>query len=56
MPCSTCCGLLIQSGIKRVVSISSDRPNWKASFDISAGMLKEAGIPLMLYDQIPELQ
>lgn len=50
MPCSTCAGLLIQSGVKRIVSVINDNPRWMDSFNITRNMLKEAEVELHLYD------
>ena len=49
IPCSTCCGLIIQSGIARVVSINNDNPRWVDNFKLSEGLFKEAGINVTLY-------
>ena len=43
-PCSSCSGLIIQSGIKRVVTVRDDNPRWKQDFYISEQMLTEAGV------------
>lgn len=45
-PCSKCAGLIIQSGIKRVVYFDSEdvSDRWKHSFDLSMTMFKEAGV------------
>tara|TARA_B100001778_G_scaffold263802_1_gene224532 strand:+ start:25 stop:453 length:429 start_codon:yes stop_codon:yes gene_type:complete len=43
-PCSSCSGLIIQSGIKRVVTVRDDNPRWKKDFYISEQMLTEAGV------------
>ena len=45
-PCSRCSRSLIQAGVKEVVYPSDvDVPErWQADFDISTGMLNEAGI------------
>tara|TARA_B100001113_G_C21012704_1_gene580030 strand:+ start:422 stop:847 length:426 start_codon:yes stop_codon:yes gene_type:complete len=43
-PCSRCSGLIIQSGIKRVVTIINDNPRWKKDFSTSEQMLTEAGV------------
>jgi dCMP deaminase len=49
LPCSTCCTLLIQSGIKRVVVPDMPIPDrWLESFDMSQKMFKEAGVELTL--------
>jgi dCMP deaminase len=48
LPCSNCTTLMIQAGIKRI--IVPDRPipdRWKANFDLSVDMLREAGVDLM---------
>ena len=45
-PCSKCAGLIIQSGIKRVVTIplASDYNRWAKDFDVSYQLLVEAGL------------
>jgi dCMP deaminase len=50
-PCSVCTGMIIQSGIKRVVSIASDNPRWKQDFEIASAMLEESGVKLELYNE-----
>lgn len=49
MPCSSCASLIIQSGIKRVVSLKSDNPRWSEDFIISSSLFKEASVELLLY-------
>lgn len=52
-PCSTCCGVLIQFGIKRIVTFQPDADylsRWKKSVEISLSMLNEAEIEI---DYIP---
>jgi dCMP deaminase len=51
MPCSNCAGLVIQSGIKKVVSVSNDNPKWQESFKLTKEMFADAGVILCLYDQ-----
>jgi dCMP deaminase len=43
-PCSRCAGLIIQSGIKRVVTIKNDNQRWQEDFGTSEQMLVEAGV------------
>ncbi|WP_411507831.1 deoxycytidylate deaminase [Brucella anthropi] len=44
-PCATCAGLIIQSGIIRVVTDHiSDSPRWKEAFDEARLMFGEAGV------------
>ena len=45
-PCSRCAGLIIQSGIKRVVSVVHDDERWKKNFTTARQLFKEAGIIL----------
>lgn len=47
-PCSKCAGLIIQSGIKRVVSVVHDDKRWKKNFEISQKLFTESGIILEL--------
>lgn len=49
MPCSQCCSMFIQSGIKRIVSLSSDNERWAKDFEITTKLCKEAKIELRLY-------
>lgn len=48
-PCTVCAGLIIQSGIKRVVSLSNDNPRWIEDIKISAQLFSEAGVEFVLY-------
>jgi dCMP deaminase len=51
IPCNSCCTLLIQAGIKRVVAPDMPIPDrWKQSFDLSIKMFKEAGADLTLVE------
>jgi len=50
MSCSTCTGLVIQSGIVRCVAPTNTPERWKDNCEISKQMLKEAGVELTLYD------
>lgn len=56
MPCSVCSGLVIQSGITRVVTPHNDNPRWKESFELTKTMFKEAGVVLDEYLSIEHLQ
>lgn len=52
-PCADCAGLIIQSGIRRVVCIAPDaerRERWGSSFEIMESMLLESGVELTLVD------
>ena len=44
MPCSACAGIIIQSGIKKVVSIENKNERWTEEFLFSSNMFREAGI------------
>jgi len=48
MPCPRCAGMIIQSGIKRVVSYKNtiDRYRWELDFSISRELFNEAKIQL----------
>lgn len=47
MPCSRCASIVIQSGIKRVVSIENIDVRWKASFNLSKNMFNESNVELI---------
>ena len=51
MPCSECAGMVIQAGIKRVVSLINKNERWKKSFKITQRMFGEAGVRLTQYDK-----
>ena len=51
MPCSSvgsnCSSLVIQSGIKRVVTHFNENPRWFESFKLTRNLFKEAGVELI---------
>ena len=47
-PCSKCAGLIIQSGIKRVVSVVQNDQRWKKNFEVSSELFREARISIEL--------
>jgi len=51
-PCSKCAGLIIQSGIKRVVSVIHTDERWKKNFSIAYDLLREAGVEVNLTNGI----
>jgi len=46
MPCPRCCGLILQSQIKNIVTLTNTNPRWTDGFRISRDMLQEAGVSL----------
>lgn len=50
MPCSVCAGIVIQSGIKRVVSYQTSNKRWIDDFAITMDMFDEVGVELILYE------
>lgn len=50
--CSNCAKLIIQSGIKRVVSPTYDLDRWEASLRLSKEMYDEAGVAWSLIDEV----
>lgn len=49
-PCPRCAGLIIQSGIKRVVSRQNNNTRWEEDFKMSRQLFKEAGVLLEYID------
>lgn len=49
-PCPRCAGLIIQSGIKRVVSYKNTNLRWEKDFKITRQLFKEAQISLEYVD------
>jgi len=50
MPCSNCAGLVIQSGIKKIISVTNDEARWQESFKFTKDMCERANVTLFLYD------
>jgi len=52
-PCSTCCGAIIQSGIRRVVAVmsASAQKTWSDQARVSEQMFKEAGVTLEVHQE-----
>lgn len=48
MPCATCCSMIIQAGIVRVVAPISDNPRWQEDMEISKKLFQEAGVEVVL--------
>ena len=48
-PCSRCASLIIQSGIRRVVSVESKDQKWSSNFQLAHDMMTEARIEMGLY-------
>lgn len=51
-PCPRCAGLIIQSGIKRVVSPKNTVDRWEEDFKITRQLFKEANIVMDYYDGV----
>ena len=49
MPCSVCAGMIIQAGIKRVVTVKNNNARWQKDFVVSRQMFKEAEVDLIEY-------
>lgn len=56
MPCSVCAGMVIQSGIKEVVSIRSTNPRWMVDFGLSTMLFYESGVKLILLNSTDEIK
>ena len=48
--CNECAKLIIQSGIKRVVTYKPNKPHWQCSFNTAQTMYQEAGVEVVLYE------
>lgn len=45
-PCSSCGAMLIQAGVKRVVSVRNENTRWAQSFNVTMEMFLQAGVNL----------
>jgi dCMP deaminase len=56
--CARCAGLIIQSGVKRVVALAPEsvpvESKWRKTGEIAAMMFKEAGIQTDFYSFVPD--
>lgn len=48
MPCSNCGAVIVQAGIKRVVTFENNNERWAESFEITRTIFAEAGIDLII--------
>ena len=48
MPCSNCGAVIVQAGIKRVVTYENNNERWAESFEITRTIFAEAGIELVI--------
>ena len=48
MPCSNCGSVIVQAGIKRVVTLENKNERWAESFEITRSIFAEAGVELVL--------
>lgn len=46
MPCARCAGLIIQTGIWKVVAPKNDNPRWQEDFQYTRDMFREAKVEL----------
>lgn len=53
-PCTKCAGAIIQAGIRRVVAVAADHPDWPP--DQPAAFLREAGVEVEIRKEIPNEQ
>lgn len=52
-PCSRCASLIIQAGIRRVVSVESKDQKWRENFQLAHDMMTEARIEIITYIDPP---
>jgi len=50
MPCPVCAGMIIQAGIKRVITVKNKNSRWQQDFKVSRDLFHESGIILIEYD------
>jgi dCMP deaminase len=55
MPCSQCASIIIQSGIRRVVTVPSDSERWAESFHYTEELFREAGVELVMRSAEPQV-
>jgi len=50
-PCSRCASVIIQTGIKRIVSYVNSENRWEENFQLSRKLFMEAGVELEYYEK-----
>jgi dCMP deaminase len=50
MPCASCASIIIQSGIRRIVSYKDMPDRWKENFELSRSIFLESNVEVDLYD------
>lgn len=50
-PCSRCAGIIIQTGIRRIVAPECKNSRWADSFVLSSNMFAEAGVELVFVSE-----
>jgi dCMP deaminase len=53
MPCSNCGAVIVQAGIKRVVTLENNNERWAESFEITRTIFAEAGVDLVILPAHP---
>ena len=51
-PCTECCKALIQAGIETVVTVPETDPNWMEQIKTTCIMFEEAGVTIVLLEEI----
>jgi dCMP deaminase len=54
MPCSNCGAVIVQSGIKRVITLENNNERWIESFEFTRAIFAEAGIDLIIRPAPPK--
>ena len=52
--CSRCASIIIQSGIRRVVTVPSSSERWAEGFHYMEELFREAGVELVLRSAAPQ--
>ena len=50
-PCLKCSCMIIQSGIKTIITYSNKNPRWDKEFEYAKQLFNEAGVNIIYYDE-----
>lgn len=50
-PCSSCAALMIQAGVKRIITSKVDNERWNKSSELAEGILEEAGVEVVVVEK-----
>jgi dCMP deaminase len=51
-PCSSCAGLMVQAGVKRVITTKPDIERWRESNELAQAIFDEGGVEVIIVEEV----